>query len=85
MITELWFAFIWNAIFIFNILVCVGDEDCTELSDTCTNGKCLCGEGPKCSRQTSDTCDKGTCKCGANMECVGAMCISGNCKGKSFS
>ena len=78
-------ALIGDLPFMINILECLGNELCTGLSDTCTNDICMCGESPKCSSQTSDTCEDGTCKCGANVECVGAMCISGVCKGSSFS
>ena len=75
----------WDTLLIINILACAGNEDCIGLSDTCTDQACMCGGSPKCSNQTSDACDDGTCRCGANVECVGAMCISGVCKGSSFS
>jgi len=38
---------------------CTNDIECTLLSDTCTDGTCLCGDSPACA--SGQVCESGIC------------------------
>ena len=50
---------------------CSYDSQCTELSNKCVNGICVCGGLSRpCNSTSSNTCNvDGECRCGENPEC----------------
>ena len=54
---------------------CVSDSQCSGLSDTCRNNKCVCGNGAACNPTKSSQCTDGVCKCGTNPECASSEYI----------
>ena len=50
---------------------CIYDSQCTELSNKCVNGICVCGDlSTPCNSTSSNICNSdGVCKCGENDEC----------------
>ena len=41
------------------LIECTNDIECTLLSDTCTDGTCLCGDSPACA--SGQVCESGIC------------------------
>ena len=62
--------------------MCGAQDECKDLSDTCTHGVCTCGTNPTCSLKVSDTCRGGKCMCGAEDDCKGLAdtCTPDGCK-----
>ena len=49
---------------------CISSSDCNDLSDTCRNNKCVCGEtGGPCNKTISNRCAAGQCMCGSADQC----------------
>ena len=56
---------------------CISSSDCDDLSDTCANNKCVCGErGSPCNGTISNHCRNGNCMCGSADQCFQANQIT---------
>ena len=56
-------------------------DACSGLTDTCINGKCLCGTLSACNSTSSDKCLNGDCRCGSTPYCDTKTdrCLNGIC------